>query len=368
MEAIFFPRKDYDVDICPIRYDKDMVYTEQTDGQHNTQSDHAYQWLVPLAKERGLKVGIFTQVNVGPLDNTGGFKDDYENGDIWLDVYSLTPNLVEYISPSGTHYGETITQEMYDEAYNNFMLPVFYAFTGKKPVAMSYSYGNDTFKDYTTQFLGCRNSGKGSDSIGYPTDYGYGYGNPNNKAYSFNNYKSRISTTRWYDTEKVVANPDWDAAIAAQRSLIRTTKTNKGWLNNFTHWHNVVNDGRQAIYVDYLDMLAEEKTNEYGDIWFAGYGEAIAYMVYRDMITRAVMYSPVLDPTHKLVIQMETSNAVFGIDTDLLQVPISVKFSTVGTPAEGKTITSNCNLINLGGGEYIVEIPFSRFPKAIINF
>lgn len=112
-------------------------------------------------------------------------------------------------------------------------------------------------------------------------------------------------------------------------------------------------------------MLAE--LNEDNDICFAGYGEATAYLVYRQMITRAVMYSPNAHRSTQLFIRLEAQNTL-GIDTALLQVPISVKFSTVGTPLAGKTITSDCNLINLGNGDYIVEIPYTgRFPYAIIK-
>ena len=78
------------------------------------------------------------------------------------------------------------------------------------------------------------------------------------------------------------------------------------------------------------------------------------------------MYSPVHESTSKLVIRLEAQNTL-GIDTDLLQVPLSIKFSTVDTPLAGKTITSDCNLVTLGSGNYIVEIPYTgRFPKAVI--
>ena len=358
MEAIFFPRNDYpsNIAICSHRYGKKMAYTEQTDGQQNTGAYLSYQWLVPYAKALGIKVGIFADLR-GGISIAGGIKEDYDNGDIWLDAYSLVDTIQSYIVNNQT---ELITQELWNAAYYNDILPVFKNFTGKKPVAMSYSYGRDGFKSLITQLLGARNSEENGN-----TDYGVGFGSPNNIPYAFSAFNSKASTTRWYDTEKAKPTPDWNAAISAQGDLIDATMLNHGWLNNFTHWHNVKNDGNQSVYEDYLDMLAEKNTNN--EIWFCGYGEALAYLVYRQMIKKVSMYSPVLHSGNQLIIQLETDNSQLQVDTDLLQVPISIKFSTVGTNLAGQTIESNCNLISLGNGDYIVEIPFSRFPKAVIN-
>ena len=77
------------------------------------------------------------------------------------------------------------------------------------------------------------------------------------------------------------------------------------------------------------------------------------------------MYSPVMD-SDSLVIRLDARNTL-GVDTDLLQVPISVKFSTAGTPLAGQTIKSDRNLVSLGNGDYIVEIPYSDFPVAKIE-
>lgn len=354
MDAIFFPRQDYPVQVCTHRYGKSMAYTEQTDSQQNDGQYLSYQWLVPIAKQKGIKVGIFAMLN-GSISSAGGLREDYDNGDVWLDAYSYVPNLAQKMAQ-----GEVITEEEWNTAYNTYLFPNFYAFTGKKPVALSYSYGNHTFQNYITQFLAGRNSGESGN-----TDFGVGYGSPNNVPYSFSTFQSKESTTRWYDAELRKPTQDWDAAILAQGNLIDSTKLNGGWINNFTHWHNVVRDGRQSVYEDYLEMLAEK--NAGGDIWFCGYGEAVAYLVYRQLITKAVMYSPNEHPSTQLFIRLEAQNTL-GIDTDLLQVPISVKFSTVGTPLAGKTITSDCNLVSLGNGDYIIEIPYTgRFPYAIIN-
>lgn len=353
MDAIFFPRNDYpnNVEICAHRYGKKMTYTEQTDG---LQTSISYLPYMSLAKARNIKVGCFVGLSSAVVDTPNGdVKSDYEANKIWLDAYSMAPNIQTKIVN-----GETITQEEWNTAYNLYLLPNFYNFTGKKPVALSYSYGTNNFKDYTTQFLGARNSANNGD-----TDYGVGNGNPSDKPYSFNRFCSKTSTTRWYDQAKTNSN-DFSGQLTIQSALIDTTLQNSGWLNNFTHWHNYWEDGNEEWAETYLDLLASKNVNN--EIYFAGYGEAVAYLVYRQMITKAVMYSPNANHNEQLVIRLEATNTL-NVDSDLLQVPISVKFSTVGTPLEGQTIKSACNLISLGSNQYIVEIPYSRFPVAVIE-
>lgn len=342
MDAIFFPRQDYPIQVCTHRYGKSMTYTEQSDQFRGGAED-----IVSYAASKGIKVGVFWGM---PQDTT--YRDlalpYFNNGQMWLDVYCYPEN----------SNGGTVTREQY-ETQRDLLWERMHEWFGIRPVAMSYAYGNQTYVDYVTpDFLAGRNSGKQGG-----TPYGVGFGNPNNLAYSMADYKTRQSSARWYDD--AVGDSSFTARLAELRTQILATKQDGGWLNNFTHWHSVISNGNLQVYKDYLDMLAE--LNEDDDICFAGYGEATAYLVYRQMITRAVMYSPNAHRSTQLFIRLEAQNTL-GIDTALLQVPISVKFSTVGTPLAGKTITSDCNLVSLGGGDYIVEIPYTgRFPYAIIK-
>ena len=308
-----------------------------------------------LAKARGIKVGVFAAYSDLSNNSIHLAKEDYNNGKLWIDEYSLCPSLQEKI----THY-ESPTEQEFIEAYNTELLPAFVNTFGRKPVALSYSYGVTGFNGVVCPlYLGGRNSSYNGD-----TDYGVGYGSPNNKPYSFSNFRSKVGTTRWYDYAKTQGN-DFSGSLAQVSAKIDETLLNGGWLNNFTHWHNYWQDGNEQCAETYLDLLQTKNAN--GQIYFAGYGEALAYLVYRQLITRAVMYSPIHNQTTQLIIRLQVDNTL-GIDTDLLQVPISVKFSTVGTPLAGKTITSDRNLVSLGGGDYIVEIPYTgRFPYAIIK-
>lgn len=358
MNVIFFPRNDYpsNVEVCNHRLGKTMTYTDQTDGYNvNYQGQNTFRLYMNLAKARNIKVGCFMGLST-PIDDIGGLiMQDYKDNKLWLDAYSYTTELAPKITTGGT-----ITEEEWNNAYETVLLPNFYNFLKKKPVALSYSYENTTFANYVLpQLLCARNSAKTQD-----TDYGDGLGNPSNLSYSFSRYKSKASSTRWYDSAKE-NNDNFSEQLAIQGDLIDITLQNGGWLNNFTHWHNYWQNGDEEWVEPYLNLLQSKNSNN--QIYFAGYGEAVAYLVYRQLITKCVMYSPNSDSNNKLVIRLETNNTL-NVDVDLLQVPISVKFSTVGTPLVNQTLKCiGRNLISLGNNQYIVEIPFGRFPVAVIE-
>jgi hypothetical protein len=349
MEVTFFPRKDYNVEICAHRLGKKMTYTEQTDGLH---TELSYTPFMNMAKARNIKVGCFMAYGEKVIDTV---RADYVENKLWIDLYSLTPSLRDK-----TINRLPITQEEWNIAYYNELLPFFREQLNKKPVALSYSYGNDSFKNYVTQLLGARNS-----NYYYETDYGVGKGTPNTQPYSFSRFCSKAGTTRWYDYARSHDN-DFEGSLEIVSAKIDETLQNGGWMNNFTHWHNYWQQGNEEWAEAYLDLLAEKNSN--GQIYFAGYGEAVAYLVYRSMITKAVMYSPNAKRDKQLIIRLETDNSVLNVDTDLLQVPISVKFSLQGTPLAGSFIHSSRNLISLGNDTYIVEIPYTgKFPYVVIH-
>lgn len=68
----------------------------------------------------------------------------------------------------------------------------------------------------------------------------------------------------------------------------------------------------------------------------------------------------------RIVIRLYADDADIVANTELIRTPISVKFSLKGTILEGKKIQYNHNLIKLSGDEYIVDIPYSKFPFAEI--
>lgn len=358
MDVVFFPRQDYPVTVCSHRYGKKMTFTDQSDQLRLSKvvgGVNFFDWIMGIVEPKGIKVGFFARYDDLNSANFGQVKTLLDSGKLWLDEYSWSPELATKISG-----GQTITPEEFLQSYEDTLLPPFINVLGKKPVCLSYSYGNQTFKDgVCPTYLGARNSG-GLSSYG-GTDYGVGFGNPSNIPYSFSAYKSRSSTIRWYD--RALPDSSFAAKIAKVGELIDAALLNGGWVSNFTHFDDILSDGNEEYAEDYYEMI--EGKNQNNEICFAGYGEAVAYLVFRQLVTKAVMYSPIHNPD-TLVIRLDARNTL-GVDTELLQVPISVKFSTVGTPLAGQTIKSNRNLISLGSGEYIVEIPYADFPVAKIT-
>ena len=346
MEVVFFPRNDYDVEVCSHRLGKSMTYTEQSDAFRGGAEN-----IVEYANSKGIKLGVFWAMSTSEADKNI-MLPFYENGGIWVDAYGH-PYHSEKKDAEGNP--TVITQEVY-EAERDDLLARINDWFGVRPLALSYNSGNDTYKDYAIEdFLACRNSGRRGG-----TPYGVGFGNPSNIQYSKEYYKSKQSSSRWYDDAKV--NGTYEARLQTLLNDVIATKANGGWYNNFQHWHNVIDEGNLDKYKAYIDLLAE--LNADNSIYFSGYGEAVAYQCYRDAITKAVMYAPTADPS-SLVIQLETK-AESEVNTELLQVPISIRFSTNGTALEGVEIESECNIINEGNGSYIVEIPYSDYPKAVI--
>lgn len=368
MNVVFFPRNDYPskVEVCVHRFGKKMTYTEQTD---TLAFNSSYSPFMTLAKARGIKVGSFVRYSELSSQNFQVALADEANNHIWLDQYDECPYLQEKLDAR-----VPITQEEFNYAYNNELGPAFVQAVGRKPVAMSYRNGvTANFTDAViSHYLAGRNSvPSGSfDTNTFPMDYGVGYGNPNDEPYSASRYKSKASTMRWFDAA-IDNDNDFAGELNVVGQKIDEALLNGGWVNNFTHWHQYdfstkydFGGVQKTVPEAYLDLLATKNANN--EIYFAGYGEAVAYLVYRQLVTKVVMYSPVKYPSTQLVIRLETQNNL-SVDTDLLQVPISVKLSTTGTPLAGMTIKSNRNLLSLGNGEYIVEIPFDRFPYAIIE-
>ena len=191
-------------------------------------------------------------------------QNDKNNGYLWVDEYSLCPSLYDKI----TNY-ESPTEQEFISAYNSELLPNFISVFGKKPVALSYAYGQEGFRNAVCPlYLGARNSAYNGN-----TDYGVGYGNPSDKDYSFTRYCSKVGTTRWYDYAKVHGN-DFAGSLSLLSSDIDTTMQNGGWLNNFTHWHNYWQDHNEQWAETYLNLLQTKNVND--EIYFAGYGEAVA--------------------------------------------------------------------------------------------
>ena len=149
MEAIFFPRNDYSskIEVCAHRLGKKMTYTEQTDGVRTRNGFSCMQFL-SLAKSRNIKGGAFFSYYDPTFGSLTEIKQNVTDGHLWVDEYSLAPSTYNKI----TNFISPTEQEFFD-SYNTELLPVFMENFGKKPVALSYSYGQNGFKKNCVSFI-----------------------------------------------------------------------------------------------------------------------------------------------------------------------------------------------------------------------
>lgn len=198
------------IEVCKHRHGKQMTYTEQTDGVKYFVS---YQSIRDLLANYNLKGGIFLSLE----DLRSGYMSVVleDEKTIWLDQYSsIYPSALEIIL-SKLHLmrkNKIILRQYWELYYAEELLSSFQKATGRKPVALSYSYGNDSFKDYLTTYLGARNSGVSGN-----TSYGTGCGN-RQEPYQQERFRSRESTIRWYDS--AVASIRANHQVGGGKSLI----------------------------------------------------------------------------------------------------------------------------------------------------
>lgn len=395
MDVIFFPRNDYpnNIEICNHRLGKKMTYCERTSDIPTVVQNTVLPYVRQKFFSDKIRVGCdFMDVYVNSAWNTEYGKQCIAEGVISPDLY-FYPNPYQQ---DPTNY----TKAMVESAWNR-LLPWFIEQFGVRPVAADFSSGQGGYyRDYTIlreNLLCCDSSSTDLNK----TDYGVGVGNPNNVPWSLERYYPRLMNSRVLDYARghISDYPEekdaYDYYINQMANLIDTTLAlpNGGFIMNFHHWHDLVymdynrdgtpKEGRNDYAINngfkpYIDMLCQKNVND--EIYFAGYGEAISYLVYRQSITKAVMYSPIKEANSKLIIRLEAKNVptitiydennneqIQPINTDLLQIPISVKFTTVGTPLANQAIKSNNNLISLGNNNYIIEIPWNRYPGAVIE-
>lgn len=352
MEAIFFPRNDYpnNAEVCIHRYGKKMTMCECTTMMPKLVAENMLPYVVQLNRTNNIRVnGFFDDRNV---------IEDYvleqiDNGVVVPDVYFLSYPTYDY-SQEAIVNSKT---RLWTWFKNTF---------GRTPTAIVYGLTASNYGDYLKPYIFAGQNNNADDD----TDYGIGVGNPDDKPYSLNRYYRKNVNRRALDSA-ILHDEDWVTYRNFAANLIDNTLAleNGGLIVSFNHWHDLYSktqnptDAIENGFKPYFDMLAQKNVND--EIYFSGYSEAIEYLIYRESVNKVVMYSPIQENT-SLIIQLETKN-VHNVDVDLLQTPISVKFSTVGTPLEDEQIESEQNLISLGNNNYIIEISYNEYPRGVVT-
>lgn len=374
MEVTFFPRNDYpnNVEVCPHRLGKKMTFVESTTMIPKLVSEMLLPYIVELNQTAHIRIGAhFDNINNGTNSPSASYLGDYvmeqiANNVIWPDLYFLS-------SPSSDYSKTAILNR------KQVLWPWFKNKFGRYPDGIIYGLNANSYGTYLKPYvLATQGEGQSTNS-----DYGLGVGNPNDIPYSKDFYYLRYKNLRTLDNA-INYNEKYSVFINRASDLIDSVMElpKGGFILSFDHIHRVlyqdvdpytgdVLPGREGLpavnngFKAFFNMLAQKNVND--EIYFAGFGEAIDYLVYRESITKTVMYSPVGNENNKLIIRLEAKNLPEGVDKELLVVPMSIKFSLVNTPLEGQSISCNYTLIPLGNDTYIVEVPYSEYPEIIIS-
>lgn len=209
-----------------------------------------------------------------------------------------------------------------------------YNLLGKVPAYWSYANGIRENDDFALQnSLVTRLSGVSDTSYDFDERLGH-------KTSSLFNYNVRD-----IDTATAINN----AKTALQQAI-----NNKGWYNDFSHWHwaEFYGDKNQFEH-----LMTEFKTLLNGVNYISlGASEAIEYMWLRKQFKRGGMYQD----GNELVLLSEVINDN-ALPYSAINSTLSVQVDLTGTILEGKEITSNADILKVANNQFIVQVPYSKY-------
>lgn len=201
-----------------------------------------------------------------------------------------------------------------------------------------------------------------------PSYWSYAYGQRDHDDFVLNNgLVSRLSSDKesTYDFSDRLAHPnsslfnynvrDNDMTVALNNSEANLQKAidNKGWFNDFSHWHWAEFYGDKNQWSQFMERQKSLLSNiNYVSL---GASEAVEYMWLRKQFKRGGLYESGDD----LVLLCETINAE-QLPYQAIDTTLSVKVDTTGTILEGKDITSNTQILKTGTNQYIVQVPYQK--------
>lgn len=353
MEIIFFPKSQYPVSVCNHRYGKGMTFTEQSDESKQDAIDQVLALSYPE-----MRFGCFVGKHaVGTL-----------NIEELTYLQAIDKLRCDYYFPPKHPSDKTILYS--EEEFNNIYTDAvewFMGFTNRIPSSISYGYGIFNYADFVkSKFLSARNSGEQTTLNSYGLAYNKSFIGAPNKAYNntlteVGEWMNRRSTYRLWNQATSVGI---EQALYIISNSIDNAYQNSGWFTNFSHWRDMLSSEItfNNLYKPYFDLI-KSKTY-YNDIHFCSWGEAVEYMVFREMIKNVAMCKNGIKD--ELIIAIDVDNK-FNINTDLLYTPISLEINLTGTILEGKNVLiKGGTIINTGENIYIVEINYKRINSCIL--
>lgn len=340
MIAKFFPQSQYPIEICAHRRNRDFTFTDCTDTLVPSSRYAVEYFLFKNNIRAGAYIGRHVQ------EDSWDITDCEKTGAIRCDVYYNRNGV------PGTTEEERMTE------VTNW----FRKLTGRYPSALSFGLGVNYSPWSIDFFLSGRNSSVGSTSFGVNDEVFLGWPQ---LSYTRSNYSNKPSTIRWSDGlgagssgQGSWGNLSWSQVEAT----VQTTAENRGWMQNFTHWHDL-RGGKSPIPANVLymqDQFYQTVKNKVASLGASMHtcspGEAIEYMVFRSLIKKVSCYTFALEPT-AIGIAIEVDGLFLQ---QAINTPISVSVDLNGSHLSGKNIkaSNNCNILRLGDNKYIIEVPF----------
>lgn len=201
-----------------------------------------------------------------------------------------------------------------------------------------------------------------------PSYWSYAYGTRDHDDFVLNNgLVSRLSSDKesTYDFSDRLAHPnsslfnynvrDNDMIVALNNSETNLQKAidNKGWFNDFSHWHWAEFYGDKNQWSQFMERQKSLLSNvNYVSL---GASEAVEYMWLRKQFKRGGLY----ESGNDLVLLCETINAE-QLPYQAIDTTLSVKVDTTATILEGKDVTGPTQIIKTGINQYIVQVPYQK--------
>lgn len=201
-----------------------------------------------------------------------------------------------------------------------------------------------------------------------PSYWSYAYGQRDHDDFVLNNgLVSRLSSDKesTYDFSDRLAHPnsslfnynvrDNDMIVALNNSETNLQKAidNKGWFNDFSHWHWAEFYGDKNQWSQFMERQKSLLNNvNYVSL---GASEAVEYMWLRKQFKRGGLY----ESGNDLVLLCETINAE-QLPYQAIDTTLSVKVDTTATILEGKDVTGPTQIIKTGINQYIVQVPYQK--------
>ena len=205
---------------------------------------------------------------------------------------------------------------------------------GKLPGYLSYAYGQRDHDEWVLQNTLVSRLSRDTE-VGY--DFNDRLGHSVSSLFNYN--------VRDIDTQTAVSN----STKQLQRAI-----NNKGWYNDFSHWHWAEFYGDKNQWSQ-LMTKHKELLNNVNYVSLSA-SEAVEYMWLRKQFKRGGLYQK----ENEIALICETDNKE-KLPYNAIKTSLSVKVDTTGTILEDKEVSCNTEIFKIDTNEYIVQVPYSKY-------